>query len=71
MGCRSMTDQNIKLELNRMLTQQQQWHDEFELKQAEFAQCEKHWWWQKGFWLVVASISLTALLMKLFMSLPS
>ncbi|WP_428355790.1 hypothetical protein [Methyloprofundus sp.] len=65
-----MTDQNIKLELNKMLTQQQQWHDEFELKQAEFAQREKHWWWQRGFWLVVASISLTALLMKLLMSLP-
>ena len=65
-----MTDQNIKLELNKMLTQQQQWHDEFELKQAEFVQREKHWWWQRGFCLVVASISLTALLMKLLMSLP-
>ena len=66
-----MTDQNLKLELNRMLTQQQQWHDEFELKQAEFAQREKHWWWQRDFWLVVASILLTALLMKLLMSLPA
>jgi len=55
-----MTEQNLKLELNKMLAQQQQWHDDFELERDEFNQREKHWWWQTGFWLVVGTVATTS-----------
>ena len=55
-----MTEQNLKLELNKMLAQQQQWHDDFELKRDKFNQREKHWWWQRGFWLVVGTAATTS-----------
>ncbi|MBE9526871.1 MAG: hypothetical protein IME94_07830 [Proteobacteria bacterium] len=61
----AMSGEELKLELDKVLIQQQQWHDDFELKRDEFMQREKHWFWQKGFWLFVAGAGFGALFLKL------
>jgi len=48
-----------KLEISRQSVQQQQWHD-------DFIQREKHWFWQRGFWLIMAGLAGGALITKLF-----
>ncbi len=60
-----MSEEQIKLELNKVLVQQQQWHD-------EFVQRERHWFWQKGFWCfmggmatITIAISVTSIIIKL------
>jgi len=53
-----MTEQELRLELSKMQTQQQQWHD-------EYTQRDKHWFWQKGFWLFIAGVAMTTLFFKL------
>ncbi len=60
-----MGSEELKLELNKVIVQQQQWHDDFELKRDEFMQREKHWIWQKGFWLFMAGVGITTLFLKL------
>jgi hypothetical protein len=59
-----MSSEELKLELNKVLLQQQQWHDEFELRRDEFAQSERHWLWQKGFWLFMAGAAMATLFFK-------
>ncbi len=54
-----MTDKQFQLELNRLITQQQQWHD-------DFIQREKHWFWQRGFWFIMVGIAAGALIVKAF-----
>ena len=46
---------DVNIELTKIREQQQQWHD-------EFMQREKHWFWQRGFWLVVGSAAVTSTL---------
>lgn len=54
-----MGGEDLRLELSKIRNQQQQWHDDFELKRDEFNQREKHWWWQRGFWLVLGTAATT------------
>ena len=59
-------DQQLKFELNKVLTQQQQWHDDFQLKLKEYDQRDRHWFWQRGFWLFMGGASLMAIVLKTF-----
>jgi len=64
-----MTEQELKLELGKIISQQQQWHDESQLKQQqwhdEYTQRDRHWFWQKGVWLFMAGVALATLFFKL------
>jgi len=42
-----MNEQDLKLELSKMAKQQQQWHDEFELKMRQASHLD----WEKSFWI--------------------
>lgn len=54
-----MNTEDLKLELSKINTQQQQWHDEFE-------QREKHWFWQRGFWFLMVGAAFGGIAIKAF-----
>ena len=59
-----MNIETLRLKQNKMLIQQQEWHDEFTLKQKEYDQRDKHWFWQKGFWLFMAGVAIATIFLK-------
>ena len=52
-----MTTEDLKLELNKITTQQQQWHD-------EFIQRDNHWIIQRGIWYISIGIGVGMLFVK-------
>ena len=48
----------------QLMIQQQNWHDEFQLKLKEYDQRDRHWWWQRGVWIASIGIAMGALLVK-------
>lgn len=71
-----MTDEKLRLELNKVIVQQQQWHDEIELRRdkielrrEDFEQRSKRWFWQKGLWLFTARAGLMLAAIKVLESM--
>jgi len=52
-----MTIEDLKLELNKITIQQQQWHD-------EFIQRDKYWHWQKWIWLATVILLSLGIIFK-------
>ena len=46
-----MNKEQLEIELDKMRIQQQQWHDDFQLKLNDYDQIEAHWKIQRWFWV--------------------
>ncbi len=56
-----MNDKSYQHEVNKMIIQQQQWHDEYTQRLKEHDLRDKHWFWQRGFWLFMAGVAVATI----------